>query len=65
MNIEISSRSRSFVSGLAAIAITATLMSTLVESMKPALMLGRDDFATQVSASALDIRSETTLARCV
>ena len=42
MNREMSPRIRSFVSALAAIAITMVLASTLVESLKPVLALGSE-----------------------
>jgi len=62
MNTEMSPRIRSFVSGLAAIAMTTLLATTLVESMKPVLMLSSGAHSTPVNAAALDIRGDTTLA---
>lgn len=62
MNTEMSPRIRSFVSGLAAIAMTTLLATTLVESMKPALTLGSSERSTPVNTAALDIRGDTTLA---
>ena len=46
MNREMSPRIRSFVSALAAIAITMVLASTLVESVKPVLVLSSDASST-------------------
>ena len=49
MNRELSPRSRSFLSALAAIAITMVLASTLVESVKPVLVLSSE--ASSAAAS--------------
>ncbi len=43
MNTGLHSRSRSFVSGLAAAAVTTVLVSSLVESFEPAQLLRFDD----------------------
>ncbi|MGQ0384222.1 MAG: hypothetical protein ACT4UP_06025 [Gammaproteobacteria bacterium] len=40
MKTQMTPRSRSFASGLAAITITTVLVSTLVEALNPALILG-------------------------
>lgn len=62
MKTEMSPRIRSFVSGLAAIAMTTLLATTLVESVKPVLRLSSGELSTPVSAATVDIRSSTTLA---
>lgn len=61
MRSEMSPRIRSFLSGLAAIAMTTVIATTLVESVKPVLMLSSGS-STAVSVAALDSRGEPTFA---
>ena len=61
MRSEISPRTRSFLSGLAAIALTTVIATTLVESVKPVLILSSGS-STPVSVAALDSRGEATFA---
>lgn len=51
MNTELSPQIRSLVSGLAAIAITGFITTTLVESMKPLLFVGSGESFAPISAS--------------
>lgn len=62
MKTEMSPRIRSFVSGLAAVAMTILLSTTLVEAVKPVLMLSSGELSASVNAAALDIRGDATLA---
>ncbi len=55
MSTEMSPRIRTFVSGLAAVAITGLVMSTLVESLNPAALTKRGvESETPLSATAVD-----------
>jgi hypothetical protein len=66
MKTELSPRSRTLVSGLAAVATTALLMTTLVESLNPAALTRRsDEPSTQLSAAPVDARSHALLIRKV
>jgi hypothetical protein len=65
MNHEISPRIRSFLSGLAAIALTTVIATTLVESVKPVLMLGSGESFASVNTVACDYREHSTLVRSV
>jgi len=64
MNIEMSPRIRTVVSGLAAVATTALLMTTVIESLNPAaLHQSRREAAAPVNAAVLDTRSGAPLIR--
>jgi hypothetical protein len=66
MNIEMSPRVRTVVSGLAAIVTTALLMTTVIESLNPAaLQQSLGESATPVNAAVLDTRSDAPLIRRV
>ena len=66
MSIEMSPRIRTVVSGLAAVATTALLMTTVIESMNPAaLQQSRRDSSTPVIAAIVDTRSDAPLIRRV
>jgi hypothetical protein len=66
MNIEMSPRVRTVVSGLAAIATTALLMTTVIESLNPAaLQQSFRESATPVNAAVFDTRSDAPLIRRV
>lgn len=57
MNTDLSPRARTFVSGLAAAAVTTVLVSSLVESFHPALLL-RFDEGSASQQVAYDRRKE-------
>lgn len=64
MKTELSPRARTFVSGLAAFATTALLMTTLVESLNPAALTKRNpESSTQASAAAVDTASHAAFNR--
>lgn len=66
MSIEMSPRVRTIVSGLAAVATTALLMTTVIESMNPAaLQQSRREAAAPVNAAIVDTRSDAQLIRRV
>lgn len=66
MKTELSPRIRTLVSGLAAVATTAILMTTLVESLNPAALTRRsDEPSTQLSAVSADTSSQAPLIRKV
>ena len=66
MSTEMSPRVRSIVSGLAAVATTALLMATVVESLNPAALTRRsDEPSAQLSAATVDARSQAPLIRKV
>ena len=66
MNIEMSPRIRTVVSGLAAIATTALLMTTVIESLNPAaLQESFGESAKPVTAAVLDTRNDAPLIRRV
>lgn len=65
MNIEMSPRIRTVVSGLAAIATTTLVMSTLVESLDPRRLQSSGEPSTQLSAATVDTRSNAALIRKV
>lgn len=58
MNIDLTPRARSFVSGLAAAAVTTVLVSSLVESFDPALLLRFDDGSAPQQIASADKRKE-------
>jgi hypothetical protein len=64
MNIEMSPRTRTVVAGLAAIATTTLVMSTLVESLDPR-RLQSGEHATPVIAATAGSHSNTALVRRV
>ena len=63
MNIDMSPRVRHIVSGLAAIATTGLLMTTLVESFTPLLGSGTAQASAPVSTAAVDLRRKEPLIR--
>lgn len=63
MNIDLSPRARSLVSGLAAAATTTVLMFTLVESFMPLLGSGAGEAAAPVTTAAVDFHREAALGR--
>ena len=66
MSIEMSPRVRTIVSGLAAVATTALLMTTVIESLNPAkLQQSRRESAAPVAAAILDTRADASLIRRV
>jgi hypothetical protein len=65
MNTEMPPQIRSLVSGLAAIAATTLLMTSLVESFDPQLWLSSGTRSTPASAATVDIRSSAALIRIV
>ena len=58
MSIEMSTRTRHVVSGIAAVATTALLMSTLVESLDPRLLKSRDASSPTASAVIAELRRD-------
>lgn len=56
MKTEMSPRSRSIVSGLAAVAITTVLVSTLVEALNPALLLSDNEYVAPQTIAAASMR---------
>jgi len=56
MNIDMSPRTRFLVSGLAAIATTTLVMSTLVESLDPRRLQSNGEHSTPVRAATADVR---------
>jgi hypothetical protein len=63
MNKQSNPRGRNFLSGLTAFAITAVIVSTLVEALNPALIAGGESAADrEVIAAAHDRRRDGTLA---
>jgi len=56
MKTEMSPRSRSIVSGLAAAAITTVLVSTLVEALNPALLFSGNGYAAPQTIAAASTR---------
>ncbi|TFH47537.1 MAG: hypothetical protein E4H01_08120 [Lysobacterales bacterium] len=65
MNIEMSPRIRTVVSGLAAVATTALLMSTLVESLDPRRLQSGGELSAPVAAATVDIHKNAALIRRV
>jgi hypothetical protein len=66
MNIDMSPRIRTVVSGLAAVATTALLMTTVIESLNPAaLQRSRREAAAPVNTAVADARSDAPLIRRV
>jgi hypothetical protein len=66
MNTEMSPRIRIFVSGLASVAVTGLLMSTLVESLNPAALTKRSvETSAPATAAAVEPGSYATLIRRV
>jgi hypothetical protein len=65
MNIEMSPRVRTVVAGLAAIATTTLVMSTLVESLDPRRLQSGGEHSAPVSAAAAHIQSNTAFIRRV
>ncbi len=63
MNIDMSPRVRHIVSGLAAVATTALLMSTLVEAFTPLLGSGTAQASAPVTTAAVDLRRNAALVR--
>ena len=63
MNTEMSPRIRSFVSGLAAVAITSVLMTTLAESLNPALLQRSAESFAPESVAAVENHGSTALIR--
>lgn len=58
MSNSIAPRSRQFVSGLAAVATTALLMSTLIESLDPRLLKSHGVSSPPTSAVTADLRRD-------
>jgi hypothetical protein len=65
MNHQISSRISSFLSGLAAIALTTIIATTLVESVKPVLALSSSDQFATANAAEVDGHGTANLVRNV
>lgn len=66
MSFEMSPRTRTVVSGLAAVATTALLMSTVIESLNPAaLQQSLRESDAPVNAAILDARNDAPLIRRV
>ncbi len=65
MNIEMSPRSRSFVSALTAIAMTSLLAASFVESTRSVQWLGSGTLSASLSAASLDVRPDTAFVRSV
>lgn len=63
MNTGLHSRSRSFVSGLAAAAVTTVLVSSLVESFEPAQLLRFDEQAAATQIATADARKDVAFVR--
>ena len=64
MNIEMSPQIRTVVSGLAAVAISALLMTSVIESLNPAaLNQSLRESATPVAAATVDVRRDAALTR--
>ena len=65
MNTEMSPRVRTIVSGLAAIATTTLVMSTLVESLDPRRLQFNDEHSAPVAAATVDSRDDVSFVRKV
>jgi len=66
MNTELSPRIRTLVSGLAAVAVTGLLMTSVIESLNPAALTKRsDEPAAPVSAAVIDLDSHASFFRRV
>lgn len=65
MNIDLSPRARSLVSGLAAVVTTSLLMITVVESFTPLLGSETGKAAAPVTTAAVDFHRQTALSRRV
>ncbi len=63
MNVDMSPRVRSLVSGLAAVATTTLIMFTLVESFTPLLGSGAGEGAAPVATAAVDFHSQAAPGR--
>lgn len=63
MNTGLHSRSRSFVSGLAAAAVTTVLVSSLVESFEPAQLLRFDEQTAATQIATADARKDAAFVR--
>lgn len=62
MNIDLTPRTRTFVSGLAAAAVTTVLVSSLVEAFDPALLLRFDENSAPQQIASVDKRKEVDFA---
>ncbi len=58
MKNEMSPKTRSVLSGVAAFAITTVLVSTLVEALNPALLLSANGYAEQEQIAAVSLRRD-------
>ncbi len=66
MNTELSPRIRTLVSGLAAVAMTSLLMTSLIESLNPAALTKRSvESSAQLSATTVDTASHAAFIRKV
>ena len=63
MSIEMSPRTRHVVSGIAAVATTALLMSTLVESLDPRLLKSRGVSSPPASTVTAELRRDALVVR--
>jgi hypothetical protein len=61
MNREVPRRARSVLSGLGAIALTSVLAATLVESVKPVLILSSGGFPAPINAAVIDIHGRSAV----
>ena len=62
MNIDLTPRARTFVSGLAAAAITTVLVSSLVEAFDPAVLLQFDRNSAPQQIASLEKRKDVDFA---
>lgn len=58
MKFELSRKGRTAVSGVAALAITAILVSTLVEALNPALLFSDTEYAASATIAAASARRD-------
>ena len=62
MNIDLTPRTRTFVSGLAAAAVTTVLVSSLVEAFDPAVLLQFDKGSAPQQIASVEKRKEVDFA---
>lgn len=65
MNIEMTPRIRTLVSGLAAVATATLLMSTVIESLDPRRLQSGGELSAYATAATVDVRSNAAFVRRV
>jgi len=63
MNTDFSPRTRTFVSGLAAAAVTTVLVSSLIESFDPVQLLRLEDGSAAEQVARAELRRDGALVR--